>query len=68
MKVVAIMPIKLHNERCPGKNTRLLGVKPLLQYELDALKETGLYKGLNTRGEDRWNHDKHCLSQFSICS
>jgi len=42
MKIVAIMPIKLHNERCPGKNTRLLGVKPLLQYELDSLKETGM--------------------------
>lgn len=42
MKVVAIMPIKLINERCPGKNTRILGVKPLLQYELDSLKETML--------------------------
>ena len=37
-----MMPIKLHNERCPGKNTRLLGAKPLLQYELDNLKATGL--------------------------
>lgn len=42
MKIVAIMPIKLKNERCPGKNTRLLGTKPLLQYELDSLNETGL--------------------------
>ena len=42
MRIVAIMPIKLHNERCPGKNTRLLGVKPLLQHELDSLKATGL--------------------------
>jgi len=42
MKIVAIMPIKLKNERCPGKNTRMLGSKPLLQYELDSLKETGL--------------------------
>lgn len=40
MKITAIMPIKLKNERCPGKNTRLLGNKPLLQYELDSLKET----------------------------
>ena len=36
------MPIKLHNERCPGKNTRLLGDKPLMQYELDSLIQTGL--------------------------
>ncbi len=42
MKIVAIMPIKLKNERCPGKNTRILGKKPLLQHELDSLKETGL--------------------------
>lgn len=36
-KIVAIMPIKLNNERLPGKNTMLLGEKPLLQYELDTL-------------------------------
>ena len=40
MRIVAIMPIKLHNERCPGKNTRILGDKPLLQYELSNLKRT----------------------------
>ena len=42
MKVVAFMPIKLKNERCPGKNTRMLGNKPLLQYELDSLLSTNL--------------------------
>lgn len=42
MKVVAFMPIKLKNERCPGKNTRLLGDKPLLQYELGSLLKTNL--------------------------
>lgn len=42
MKIVGMMPIKLHNERCPGKNTQLLGGKPLLQYELENLKATGL--------------------------
>ena len=31
------MPIKLQNERCPGKNTRLLGGIPLLQYQLKNL-------------------------------
>lgn len=39
MKIVAIMPLKLNNERLPGKNTKLLGDKPLLQYELDNLKQ-----------------------------
>lgn len=42
MKIVAIMPIKLQNERLPGKNTMLLGDKPLLQYELGNLKEVSL--------------------------
>ena len=42
MKTIAMMPIKLHNERLPGKNTMLLGDKPLLCYELDNLKKTGL--------------------------
>ena len=47
MLVTAIMPIKLKNERCPGKNTRLLGQKPLLHYELDTLKESGLCSSIN---------------------
>lgn len=47
MKTVAIMPIKLINERCPGKNTRILGTKPLLQHELDSLKMTGLCDSIN---------------------
>lgn len=47
MRIVAIMPIKLKNERCPGKNTRMLGAKPLLQYELDSLKATGLCDEIN---------------------
>ena len=34
MRTVAVMPIKLQNERCPGKNTRLLGNLPLLNHQL----------------------------------
>lgn len=52
MKIVAVMPIKLKNERCPGKNTRMLGNKPLLQYELDSLKETGLCDSINVYCSD----------------
>lgn len=47
MNIVAVMPIKLINERCPGKNTRMLGDKPLLQHELDSLKETGLVDSIS---------------------
>jgi CMP-N-acetylneuraminic acid synthetase len=42
MTISAVMPIKLHNERLPGKNTKLLGNKPLLHYQLNALKASGL--------------------------
>lgn len=42
MKTVAMMPIKLNNERLPGKNTRMLGGRPLLQHELGSLMLTGL--------------------------
>lgn len=37
MKIVAIMPIKLENERLPGKNIKLLAGKPLLHYQLEEL-------------------------------
>lgn len=40
MKIIAVMPIKLIYERCAGKNTRMLGSKPLLQYELDSINKT----------------------------
>lgn len=42
MKTVAIMPIKLKNERLPGKNTMLLAGKPLLQHQLLATMQSGL--------------------------
>lgn len=47
MKTVAVMPIKMNNERLPGKNTMILGNKPLLCHELDSLKETGLVNSIN---------------------
>lgn len=37
MKIVGIMPVKLKNERLPGKNTMLLGGKPLIQYALEEI-------------------------------
>lgn len=46
------MPIKLNNERCPGKNIRLLGGKPLLQHELDSLHATGLCDSINVYCSD----------------
>lgn len=41
------MPIKLNNERLPGKNTKLLGDIPLIQYQLKALEESGEFDSIN---------------------
>lgn len=41
------MPIKLNNERLPGKNTKLLGDIPLIQYQLKALEESGEFESIN---------------------
>jgi CMP-N-acetylneuraminic acid synthetase len=42
MRIATIVPIKLNNERFPGKNIKLLGKKPLISYCLDMLKEISL--------------------------
>lgn len=39
MRVVAVVPVKLNNERLPGKNVRRLGGKPLICYCLETLLE-----------------------------
>ena len=46
-KIAAIMPIKLKNERLLGKNTKLLGEKPLIQYELDNLVAIGMLDSIS---------------------
>ena len=47
LKIIAIMPIKLNNERLPGKNTKLLGNTPLIQYQLQALKDSCEFDSIN---------------------
>ncbi len=47
MKIIAVMPIKLNNERLPGKNTKLLGDKPLLQHELECLRKLECLDSVN---------------------
>jgi len=37
MKIVAFIPIKLNNQRLPGKNLMLLGDRPLCNYLFDTL-------------------------------
>lgn len=39
MRIIAVVPIKLNNERLPGKNIKLLCGKPLINYILSTLSE-----------------------------
>jgi len=49
MKIVSFIPIKLNNQRLPGKNTMLLGGRPLCDYifktlcEVDGIDERYVY-------------------------
>ena len=42
--MVALIPARAGSKRCPGKNTRLLGCKPLYQWSIDAAKDCGLFQ------------------------
>lgn len=46
-KIVAVVPIKMKNERLPGKNTKLLGNKPLIQYVLHSLVQSKEVNSIN---------------------
>lgn len=46
MKVVSFIPIKLNNQRLPGKNTLPLGKKPMCEYIFDTVEKV---KGIDER-------------------
>ena len=46
MKVVSFIPIKLNNQRLPGKNTLPLGKKPMCEYIFDTVAQV---KGIDER-------------------
>lgn len=41
MKITLFIPIKLNNQRLPGKNTMILNGKPLCSYLFDTVKDVG---------------------------
>ncbi len=53
-KVVALLPIKAHSERVPGKNFRLINGKPLYQWILNTLTQSKLISRvvINTDSND----------------
>ncbi len=42
MKILAIIPARLGSKGVPGKNIKMLGTKPLLQYTAEAAKKSAL--------------------------
>ena len=42
-KIIAMIPARMGSKRIPRKNIRLLGGKPLVQYVVDAAKDSGVF-------------------------
>lgn len=43
MKMVALIPARSGSKRCPGKNVRLLGGKPVIEWTVNAACASGLF-------------------------
>lgn len=52
MKMVALIPARAGSKRVPGKNTRLLGGKPLIQWTIEAAKASGVFADIACSTED----------------
>jgi CMP-N-acetylneuraminic acid synthetase len=48
MRIVALIPARAGSKRIVGKNTRLLGGKPLIQWTIEAAKESGIFSAIVT--------------------
>ena len=51
MKIVAMIPARLGSKRIPKKNIRLLNNKPLVQYVIDAAKESECFDEIYLNSE-----------------
>lgn len=52
MRIVALIPARAGSKRIPGKNTRLLGGRPLIQWTIEAAKESGVFSAIAVSTED----------------
>jgi CMP-N,N'-diacetyllegionaminic acid synthase len=52
MKIVALIPARAGSKRVPGKNTRLLGGKPLIQWSVDAALDSGVFDSIWVCSDD----------------
>lgn len=52
MRIVALIPARAGSKRIPGKNTKLLGGKPLIAWTIEAAKEAGIFDGIYVCSDD----------------
>lgn len=52
MRIVALIPARACSKRVPGKNTRLLGGRPLVQWTIEAAKASGVFESINLCTDD----------------
>jgi CMP-N,N'-diacetyllegionaminic acid synthase len=52
MRIVALIPARAGSKRVPGKNTRMLGGKPLIQWTIDAAQQSGAFDSVNVCTDD----------------
>jgi len=50
--IVALIPARAGSKRCPGKNTRLLGGKPLIRWTIEAAKASGIFDAIIVSTDD----------------
>ncbi len=52
MKIVALIPARAGSKRIPGKNIKPLAGKPLIQWTIDAAKESGIFSDVIVSTDD----------------
>lgn len=52
MRIVALIPARAGSKRIPGKNTKLLGGKPLIQWAIEAARDSGIFERVIVSTED----------------
>jgi CMP-N,N'-diacetyllegionaminic acid synthase len=52
MRIVALVPARAGSKRIPHKNVKLLGGKPLIQWTIEAARESGVFDRINVCSDD----------------
>jgi CMP-N,N'-diacetyllegionaminic acid synthase len=57
VRIVALIPARAGSKRIPGKNTKLLGGKPLIQWTIEAAKASGVFAEIRVCTDDAAAYD-----------